>query len=165
MSDTYESAKADDKSDDSNRQNNLIKKEYDSFLTSNGIPQLFARLTFSDNRGSVKNMENYIFGDENEFAENDDGAYEANIYGDPEEPEPEPAFPSPPQPDYNTYNTCVICLVNPKTTMLEPCNHVKFCKSCIDILMLPRFDLNNDPIIPKCPICRADITGTREFFI
>lgn len=62
----------------STRQNEFIKKRYDLFAKSESkdVAQFFATLTFKDNNGSVKEMENYIIGDEDEVAEDDDGAYE-----------------------------------------------------------------------------------------
>ncbi|KAJ6642696.1 hypothetical protein Bhyg_07650, partial [Pseudolycoriella hygida] len=31
---------------------------------------------------------------------------------------------------------CMLCITNNKTTMLEPCNHLKFCEECVNELMV-----------------------------
>lgn len=55
---------------------------------------------------------------------------------------------------------CVICKTNPKSTLLEPCNHLKFCQVCVEELM------TNDSVAftPQCPQCHSHITGHRIVF-
>lgn len=120
----------------------------------------FAKLTFTDNNGSVKGWDNYTWGDESEFADDDDNAYEIEI---PEQLPEQVVVPQ--EPEINSNETCVICLVNIKCIMLEPCNHLKFCRDCIDQLMLPKVDSNGANIVPKCPLCRTVITGSRVVFM
>lgn len=54
-------------------------------------------------------------------------------------------------------NLCMICVMNDKSVLLEPCNHLKFCKTCVDTL----FNNTN----PKCPECDALITGHRFVYM
>eukprot|EP00826_Nyctotherus_ovalis_P060055 TRINITY_DN8401_c0_g1_i26.p1 TRINITY_DN8401_c0_g1~~TRINITY_DN8401_c0_g1_i26.p1 ORF type:complete len:221 (+),score=43.35 TRINITY_DN8401_c0_g1_i26:417-1079(+) len=44
---------------------------------------------------------------------------------------------------------CLICMSNPKTTIIKPCNHVCVCDECASVL------LRNQS---ACPICRTTMT-------
>lgn len=46
---------------------------------------------------------------------------------------------------------CVICLVNRKDTLLNPCKHVSMCRTCAQIV------LKSDR---KCPVCRTSKANT-----
>lgn len=142
----------------STRQINFIKKRIAEFTTSEtkDIPMCLAKLTFTDNNGSVKGWENYTWGDELEFADDDDNAYEIEIPDQLPEQVVDPQEPGP-----NSNETCVICLVNIKCIMLEPCNHLKFCRDCIDRVMNP----TDASVAPRCPVCRTVITGSRVVYM
>lgn len=149
------------RADISTRQNKLIQKEYDLFVKSDSkdVAQFFSALTFNGNNGSVKGLENYIYGDENEFAEDDEGCYEflrpeRQVNGAQDNLEQQPQQQS-------IQPTCVVCLGNPITTMFEPCNHLKFCRDCADIIMIPQLNEFDEEITPKCPVCRTILTGKR----
>eukprot|EP00826_Nyctotherus_ovalis_P066601 TRINITY_DN9861_c0_g1_i5.p1 TRINITY_DN9861_c0_g1~~TRINITY_DN9861_c0_g1_i5.p1 ORF type:complete len:106 (-),score=22.37 TRINITY_DN9861_c0_g1_i5:155-472(-) len=43
---------------------------------------------------------------------------------------------------------CIVCLTEPKNTMLTPCNHACLCNNCAEIL---RVNKN------LCPICRTRV--------
>lgn len=146
------------------RQNELIKKQYDLFVRSESkdVAQFFATLTFKDNNGAVKEMENYIIGDENEVAEDDDGDYEVMVQerqgnNDDLLQQQQQAI----QQQQQQIQTCVVCLTGPITTMIEPCNHLKFCRDCVDTLMIPRFNDFGEELTSRCPLCRTVITGHR----
>lgn len=63
--------------------------------------------------------------------------------------------------DYNHIDPlCMICITNNKSTLLEPCNHLKFCEQCVDELMTPSTN-NGVPVTPTCPQCNRQITGRR----
>jgi Zinc finger, C3HC4 type (RING finger) len=47
---------------------------------------------------------------------------------------------------------CVICLVNRKNTVIQPCNHLCICDSCAD-------SYGN-----TCPICRCSVIGTLRVY-
>lgn len=146
---------------DTSRQSHFIKKEYDNFEKSDtkDIREFLARLSFSDNTGSVTKLDNYVVDDEADFAENDDGDYD-NATPDQAAVAEAPVLEAPVARE----ECCIICLENSKTTMLEPCNHLKYCATCVDYLLLPSYDEYGVLIIPKCPYCRAIISGRRTVF-
>jgi E3 ubiquitin-protein ligase MGRN1 len=43
-------------------------------------------------------------------------------------------------------NECIVCMSNPRNTLLEPCKHVCLCAECAEILRNNR---------NACPICRG----------
>jgi len=47
--------------------------------------------------------------------------------------------------------SCAICFINPKNVVVLPCRHFCICPTCVTS-------------INKCPICRADMTGSMEIF-
>jgi len=57
---------------------------------------------------------------------------------------------------------CVICQVpgeEPRDQLLEPCQHVCVCRSCVEELM-------EDGGLPfRCPVCRSWVLGTRRVFM
>lgn len=102
-------------------------------------------------------MNNYEIGDENEIDllndEDRNGMIAANaIQLPPVQQQPEEVQVA------NLDMTCVICLVRPKSTMLLPCQHLKFCGECIDTLSEPQVDEYGFDILPKCPVCRIVYT-------
>lgn len=141
------------------RQNEFIKKQYDLFVRneSKDVAQFFATLTFKDNNGAVKEMENYIIGDENEVAEDDDGDYEVMVH-EPQDNNDDLLLQQQEEIQQQP-QTCVVCLTDPITTMIEPCNHLKFCRDCVDRLMIPQFNEFGEELIRRCPVCRTVITG------
>lgn len=151
----------------STRQNEFIKKRYDLFVKSESkdVAQFFATLTFKDNNGSVKEMENYIIGDENEVAEDDDGDYEivehARQGNDAQDDILQQGIQQGIQQQQEGIPMCVVCLAGRITTMLEPCNHLKFCRDCVEILIVTELNEFGEELIPKCPLCRTVITGYR----
>ncbi|TNJ26193.1 Ankyrin repeat protein 2 [Giardia muris] len=50
--------------------------------------------------------------------------------------------------------TCVICLTNPKDTLLQPCNHLCVCSSCAGRIMNQ-----------TCPLCRTPIESTVKVYL
>lgn len=145
------------------RQNELIKKQYDLIVRSESknVAQFFATLTFKDNNGDVKGMENYIIGDENEVAEDDDGDYEVMVHERLDNVDLLQQQQQEIQQQPQRIQTCVVCLTGPITTMIEPCNYLKFCRDCVDRLMIPQFNEFGEELIRKCPLCRTVITGHR----
>lgn len=109
------------------------------------------RLTFVDNNGSVKTLNHYDIGDDLEIDPNNDEYRNGLMVINAVEQPPQQQQPI---PDVSNQSACVVCLIRPKTTMLVPCNHLKFCKECIDILSVPGEDEFGVPIVPKCPYCR-----------
>ncbi|KRF78544.1 uncharacterized protein Dvir_GJ25679, isoform A [Drosophila virilis] len=59
-------------------------------------------------------------------------------------------------------NPCIVCLRNPKTVLLRPCNHLNICGTCWDQLVAYN-KLSNDSMKlnentkPKCPACKEEI--------
>lgn len=102
-------------------------------------------------------MNNYTIGDENEIDMLNDEDRNGMIAANSVEQQPVQQHEEEEQ-DTNPDMTCVVCLVRPKTTMLFPCRHLKFCMPCIDTLSEPRVDEYGEPIIPKCPVCRIVYT-------
>ena len=48
---------------------------------------------------------------------------------------------------------CVICLCDPKSVSIQPCNHLALCSECGE-------ELGKQPRgRQKCPICRQVVTG------
>lgn len=138
------------------RRSQLIKKEHESLLNGSiDLQQFFKRLTFKDNTGCIDNLNNYDIGDEHEIPSDNDEFYDGRTVN-------VPILEVQPQ---ESTETCSICLMSPKNTILHPCNHLKFCKECIDILLSPQVDEYGVDIIPKCPICRAIITGHTLAFL
>lgn len=65
---------------------------------------------------------------------------------------------------YNPF--CVLCVMNQKTTLLEPCNHLKFCQECVDTLINTQiFDDGGNQVKPKCPDCDTIITGHKIVYL
>ena len=60
------------------------------------------------------------------------------------------------EPDHEP-ELCCICMGEAASHSLEPCNHSGFCGTCA---MLLTAGAVSDT--PRCPICRADITGYHE---
>lgn len=147
------------------RQTQFIKKEHALLEDSSiDIQQFLNHLTFDDNGGSVKYCNSYNIGDENEVDVDDDENYEGrnvneqlNEIDNPDNPDN--------QPRASQSETCVVCLTRPKNTMLLPCNHIRFCAECVEILMEPREDDYGMIIITKCPICRTVITGHTRVYL
>jgi len=55
---------------------------------------------------------------------------------------------------------CVICLCEPRTTAVEPCNHLCVCEECGGALSAGA-TIRGD----RCPICRGDIKGIKVFAV
>lgn len=138
----------------SSGQFNFIRKRVAHFAMSEpkDIQAFLTKLTFTDNNGSVKGLDNYTVGDENEFEENDDSAY-----GGMELHDAVLQQLNEPEPDRHPNDACVVCLINEKAIMLAPCNHLKFCRDYVDRLMMPQFDSNGVAVVPTCPVCRQVI--------
>lgn len=123
------------------------------------------QLTFVDNSGFVGNMNHYDVGDEHEIdSQNDEdrnGMMERNAPIQAPVRVQQAVEPIPDSSD----SKCVICLIGPKDTMLVPCNHMKFCGTCVEELSQPRLDDDGFEIIPKCPICRTIYEGVVHPFI
>lgn len=47
---------------------------------------------------------------------------------------------------------CIVCKVNSRTTLLEPCNELKVCQICVQLLL-------------TCPACGVTITGTKNVLL
>lgn len=66
--------------------------------------------------------------------------------------------PSPPRLNTTQRQTntelCIICLDNPVTTKLAPCNHSHFCETCAAMILAGAV---HDP--PECPLCRQLVTS------
>ncbi|TNJ28254.1 Ankyrin repeat protein 2 [Giardia muris] len=50
--------------------------------------------------------------------------------------------------------TCVICLTNPKDTLLQPCNHICVCSTCAE-------QTRNG----RCPLCRTPVESTVKVYL
>ncbi|TNJ28355.1 Ankyrin repeat protein 2 [Giardia muris] len=46
-------------------------------------------------------------------------------------------------------SSCIVCLMNPKDTLLQPCNHLCVCSTCAEQIMNQ-----------TCPLCRTSIDNT-----
>ena len=55
--------------------------------------------------------------------------------------------------DIETKITCVICRSNMRNTLFSPCNHLATCIAC-----------SKNPLLEKCPMCRAQFEQTRRVF-
>jgi WD40 repeat protein len=55
--------------------------------------------------------------------------------------------------------TCVICTENPRQIAFTPCGHFCTCVDCAQILVN-----QTAPENPRCPICRAPVTGRQRVF-
>lgn len=66
-----------------------------------------------------------------------------------------PAYIPPNPEETNTNNMCCVCLVEPKTVMLIPCNHVCLCVNCSKTM----------EVMKKCPICRSTYNRTMKLFL
>ncbi|XP_033239914.1 uncharacterized protein [Drosophila pseudoobscura] len=67
-------------------------------------------------------------------------------------------------------NPCNVCLCNPKSVLLRPCNHVNICGTCWDQIVAhnqAKNDLEeNENIKPKCPSCNQEVEeAIRNVFI
>ncbi|XP_033250714.1 uncharacterized protein LOC117189746 isoform X2 [Drosophila miranda] len=67
-------------------------------------------------------------------------------------------------------NPCNVCLCNPKSVLLRPCNHVNICGTCWDQIVAhnqAKNDLEeNENIKPKCPSCNREVEeAIRNVFI
>lgn len=60
---------------------------------------------------------------------------------------------------------CEICHIRDKNTMLQPCNHMKFCKQCIQTLLEPQSNEQGTNITPVCPECNTMVTGHVYVFL
>lgn len=142
------------------RQTHLIRKERIRIEATKNVPEFFQRLTFCDNTGAIKGMENYEIDDENDFDTDDDEEYEEvtrnarNVAND-----------SVANEHFSVAsNICVICLHNSVNTLIEPCNHARFCQECIQTLITTYYN-NNADVPAKCPVCRTAITANRTIFL
>lgn len=52
-------------------------------------------------------------------------------------------------------NPCNVCLTNPKSVLLRPCNHVNICAMCWDQILSHNEDNSNRK--PKCPSCNQEV--------
>lgn len=53
---------------------------------------------------------------------------------------------------------CVVCDLNHKSVLLEPCNHLKICKNCLNSMTKKSTKLT-------CPACNKEVTGHRIIFL
>lgn len=60
---------------------------------------------------------------------------------------------------------CMICIMNNKSTLLEPCNNLKFCEGCVQTLLIPTLNDEGNHVTPTCPECQSEITGHRLVFL
>lgn len=58
---------------------------------------------------------------------------------------------------------CVVCKLNSRTTLLEPCNELKFCQICVNNLMVPQRSKGRI-VKPTCPTCGTVVTGSKNVF-
>lgn len=56
---------------------------------------------------------------------------------------------------------CVICLCEPRTTAIQPCNHLCVCEDCGGALS-GRATVHGGE---RCPICRGDVRGIKVFAV
>ena len=50
--------------------------------------------------------------------------------------------------DPNQQNECVICMTDPRDTLVLPCRHMCLCRQCAELLKFESV---------KCPICRGPV--------
>uniref|UniRef100_A0A0N5D8C1 RING-type domain-containing protein n=1 Tax=Thelazia callipaeda TaxID=103827 RepID=A0A0N5D8C1_THECL len=53
---------------------------------------------------------------------------------------------------------CCVCFVHEKSILLQPCNHICLCSSCINELL-------NTYEEPLCPLCRSMIISYLDVYI
>lgn len=165
-----------------------IKKIGEDYRTGKlDLTTFFNRLTFSDNTYYVNGLDSYEIGDENDFV-NDDAEYSrahrnrSSILNDNEG-----------HNRGNTNNSngvrvqrtrrqnqstplveetvnqnipgdcCVVCLLAKKDTIVEPCDHLKFCFECIKTLH-GRTNTRRARQ-PKSPLCRVPIANYKRVFM
>lgn len=59
-------------------------------------------------------------------------------------------------------SVCITCFINKKNILLQPCNHVKVCNECYDLL-LKNIELKQEQL--KCPYCRQVVSKAITIFI
>lgn len=155
-------------------QNAAIKKTKEDLRKGKiDVSMFFVRLTFCDNSYHLKDMDAYKIGDEHEYI-NDDGAYqyfrpneapEIQRRTNPRVQQRQVQHVASPVVENNDDN-CVVCLAVKKNTIVEPCNHLKFCFECIKMLHeggRGRGRRRNGQ--PKCSVCRLSIDNYKLVFL
>lgn len=62
------------------------------------------------------------------------------------------------RPTDNYYDECVVCLTEPCTIAVEPCNHLCLCEDCATTLGSAQ-----DRNMRKCPVCRSELVRLLPF--
>ena len=60
--------------------------------------------------------------------------------------------------DTDEQRMCVVCWVEPKCIMLDPCKHVCLCTSCFD-------SIKTSTARPECPMCREPISKGEKLYL
>lgn len=118
-------------SEDKSRQSQFLMKECDAYIRNRlgVLPQEFLnKLTYIDNTGAACKLDNYEVGDKLEFDQDDDGAYEV-LGNDVHEPQDD--LDRNEHQQLQQSEQCIVCLSNPRSTMLEPCNHLRYCQAVL----------------------------------
>ncbi len=61
-----------------------------------------------------------------------------------------------------TSKLCVLCLKSEKDTIVQPCNHLKFCYDCIKNNMHDNRNTRTRSSLPKYPTCSACIASYKR---
>lgn len=111
---------------------------------------------YSPTPSKVTDRSEFIFKIQKKF-ENDQRVSLAQFFDEmkeidePELDNNESAVSSSDDEDSDT-NFCVLCRINSRTTMLEPCNELKYCYTCVKDLSI-------------CPTCGVTISGRKIVFL
>lgn len=125
------------------------------------------QLTFADNSYHVRNLDFYDIGDEHEYI-NDDADYyrsERNQLVSNRVPRQQRQIEVQ-QVETVRDDNCIVCLAVKRDTIVEPCNHLKFCFECIKTLHGRTTNTRSrNRQKPKCPLCRVTIESYKRVFL
>lgn len=102
------------------------------------IATFFNQLTFTGNTGSIQGMDSYSVDDEQDIVEsyddyNEEEAAVGGVLNNVPVNEVVPEEVAQLRNEINELrqaNVCIICLINPRNTVMLPCGHVRTCDAC-----------------------------------
>lgn len=131
-----------------NAKEDLLKGKID-------VTTFLDRLTFSDNSYHVKDLDVYEIGDEGECFndEQEEAIASQRVNGASQQTRND--------------DNCAVCLTAKRDTIVEPCNHLRFCYGCIEKLheSTRRRTRRRNDVKPSCPICRKPIDSYKRVFL